>query len=108
MQDMDDWDFTARALARLGALAPPPGLERRLLDAYAARMRRGGRLTRLAELVWPGMPAWAPGAAFAMALLLGVGVGMALPDPAMAEGGGFSLARPPSFSIESLLSEESR
>jgi hypothetical protein len=108
MQANDGQEFTARALARLGALTPPPGLERRLLDAYAARMRRGGIAARLAELVWPGMPAWAPGAAFALALLLGIGAGMALPDPAMAGGGGFSLARPPSFSLESLLAEESR
>jgi hypothetical protein len=43
-----------------------------------------------------------------MALLLGIGAGMALPDPAMAGGGGFSLARPPSFSLESLLAEENR
>ena len=99
-----DRDFTARALARLGTLAPPPGLECRLLAAYALRMRRSA-LARLAELIWPGMPAWAPGAAFAAALFLGVGIGMAMPDPALAEAG-FSLTEPPSFSVESLLAEE--
>jgi hypothetical protein len=105
MMERDEGDFTARALARLGVLAPPPGLERRLLALYAARMRRSA-LARLAELIWPGMPAWAPGAAFAAALLLGIGVGVAMPDPAMAEGSGFSLVEPPSFSVESLLAEE--
>lgn len=106
MQEMDDRDFTVRALARLGDMPPPSGLAPRLLADYAARPRQG-RFARLAELIWPGMPAWAPGAAFAAALLFGIGVGMALPGPAMAERAGFSLAEPPSFSVESLLVEES-
>jgi hypothetical protein len=105
MMEHEDRDFTVRVLARLDPLAPPPGLERRLLAAYAAQVRRSA-LVRLAELIWPGMPAWAPGAAFAAALLLGIGVGVAMPDPALAEAGGFSLTEPPSFSIESLLAEE--
>jgi hypothetical protein len=105
MQDMDDRDFAARTLARLGALAPPPGLERRLLAAYATQARPGV-LNRLAGLIWPGMPVWAPGAAFAAALLVGLGVGMAMPDPILVERAGFSLVEPPSFSVESLLVEE--
>lgn len=103
MIGMDDRQFTTRALACLGEAVPPAGLNRRLLDTYEARTRRG--FSRLAELVWPGAPAWAPGMALAAALLLGIGAGMALPSPAMAGRMGFSLEEPPSLSIESLLAE---
>lgn len=105
MNQMDDGDFARRALARLDAAVPPAGMGARLLAAYDAVLPRGGWLARLAELLWPGMPLWAPGAALAAALLLGVGVGVALPGPTK-ERMAFSLEDPPSASVESLLAEE--
>jgi hypothetical protein len=105
MSEADDREFVIRAMARLRGGAPPAGMAGRLLDAYDAARPRGGRLARLAELLWPGMPLWAPGAALAMSLLLGIGVGAALPTP-MAERTAFSLEEPPSVSIENLLTEE--
>jgi hypothetical protein len=105
MSEADDREFAVRAMARLRGDAPPAGMTRRLLDAYEAARPRGGKLARLAELLWPGMPLWAPGAAFAAALLLGIGVGVALPGP-MAGRTAFSLEEPPSVSVESLLVEE--
>jgi len=106
MDESQDGAFATRALARLDTAAPP-GLNHRLLAAYDAAMaRRPGLLTRLADLLWPGMPAWAPGAALGLALLLGLAVGVALPSPAMAERMGFSLQEVPSASLESLLTEE--
>jgi hypothetical protein len=102
MRETDKGDFASRALARLEAAVPPAGMSRRLLEAF--EVRRPFR-SRLAELLWPGMPLWAPGAALAASLLLGVGVGVALPGP-MAERMAFSLEEPPSASVESLLAEE--
>jgi hypothetical protein len=106
MSQVDDKDFATRALARLELPAPAPGLNHRLLAAYdGALARRPGWLVRVADLLWPGMPAWAPGAALGAALLLGVGAGLALPAP-MAERTGFSLEEPPSASLESLMAED--
>lgn len=106
MDETHDGAFATRALARLDA-SVPPGLNHRLLAAYDAAMaRRVGPLARLADLLWPGMPAWAPGAALAAALLLGLAVGVALPSPAMAERMGYSLEDVPSASLESLLTED--
>jgi len=105
MNQMDERDFASRAMARLDAALPPAGMAVRLLAAYDAALLRGGRLARLAELLWPGMPAWAPGVALAASLLLGVGVGAALPAPT-TERMAFSLADPPSATLESLLVEE--
>jgi hypothetical protein len=103
MSEADDREFATRAMARLRGDMPPAGMARRLRDAYAAA--RPGRRARLAALLWPGMPLWAPGAALAMSLLLGIGVGVALPAP-MAGRAAFSLEEPPSVSVESLLMEE--
>lgn len=102
MSEMEQDDFPTRAMARLEAARPPAGMRGRLLVAYDAQ--RPLRI-RLAELLWPGMPAWAPGAALAASLLLGVGVGVALPGPT-AERMAFSPEEPPSASVESLLAEE--
>jgi hypothetical protein len=102
MSEMEQGDFATKALARLEAARPPAGMSVRLLAAYDAQ--RPFRI-RLAELLWPGMPAWAPGAALAASLLLGVGIGVALPGPS-AERMAFSLEEPPSASVESLLAEE--
>lgn len=103
MSTVDDREFAMRAMARLRGDVPPAGMRQRLLGAYDAT--RGGWPARLAALLWPGMPLWAPGAAFAVALLLGIGVGVALPAP-MAARTVFSLEEPPSVSVESLLAEE--
>lgn len=105
MSEADDREFAARAMARLRGDAPPAGMAGRLLDAYDTVRPRGGRLARLAELLWPGMPLWAPGAALALSLLLGLGVGAALPTPTVTRTA-FSLEEPPSVSVESLLAEE--
>jgi len=106
MDESQDGAFATRALARLDAAALP-GLSHRLLAAYDVAMaRRLGRLARLADLLWPGMPAWAPGAALGLALLVGLAAGVMMPSPAMAERMGYSLADVPSASLESLLTEE--
>ena len=102
MSEMEQGDFATWAMARLEAARPPAGMRDRLLAAYDAQ--RPLRI-RLAELLWLGMPAWTLAAALAASLLLGVGVGAALPGPT-AERMAFSLEEPPSASVESLLAEE--
>ena len=106
MSETVESQLATRAMAHLCGAVPPPGMAQRLLAAYVAQLPRRGRLGALADLLWPGMPAWAPGAAFGAALLLGIGVGVALPGPAMAERTAFSLEQPPSANLESLLVEE--
>ena len=107
MKDGSDAEFADRALARLPAVTPAPGFEAALLAAYDGwQVRRPagpwaafqGTVRALADLVWPGVPLWAPASAFAAALLLGVGLGAMLPG-----GGGqrmaFSLEQTPGFTL---------
>jgi hypothetical protein len=95
MDDASEADFVSRALARLPEVLPPPGLNARLLAAYDARA--WGLWVRICDLVWPGVPAWAPTSAFAAALLAGVALGAVLPTA--ADDTRFSLDQPTSFSL---------
>ena len=106
--DISDQAFTDRALKRLPPTAPAPGLEAALLAAYDAwnAGRPNGRwaawkagMHRFSEIVWPGAPVWAPASALAVALLVGAGLGAALPGLTQEEQTGFSLERTSSFSL---------
>lgn len=106
--DISDRVFAERALRRLPAAAPSPGLETALLAAYDAwnAERPRGRwaawkagLHGFCETIWPGAPLWAPVSALAVALLVGAGLGAALPAMADAEPMGFSLEQPASFNL---------
>lgn len=103
-----DRDFVDRALSRLPQPAPSPGLEAALMagyDAWKAERDKGvwaavkAGLRRFSETVWPGAPAWVPASALAAALLLGAGLGAALPVAMAAEQSGFSLEQPESFTL---------
>jgi hypothetical protein len=105
--EISDRDFADRVARHLPPTAMPPGFEAALLAAYDAwaEARPSGRwaawragLRRLAELVWPGVPAWAPVAAFAAALLVGAGLGTALPLAA-DDDAVFSLEQPAAFNL---------
>lgn len=106
--DISDRAFADRALRRLPAAAPSPKLEAALLAAYDAwnAERPRGRwaawkagLQGFSETIWPGAPLWAPVSALTVALLVGAGLGAALPTMADAEPAGFSLEQPVSFSL---------
>ena len=106
MNELSDAQFTDRALARLPAVSPPAGFEAGLLagyDGWRARRRAGlaavlaGAARGLAQLVWPGAPAWAPAGALTLALLLGAGLGAVLPGGLDRMVSGFSLDRTPGF-----------
>ena len=106
--DISDQAFADRAVKLLPPAAPAPGLETALLAAYDAwsAERPGGRwvvwkaaLRRFSEVIWPGAPLWAPASALAAALLLGAGLGAALPVLMQEEQTGFSLERTSSFSL---------
>ncbi len=78
---MEPRDDNTEDLDRLFALVPvpevPAALERRILadfDSIAARWTLAKALRRAADLVWPGAPAWAPACAFALSLMIGLGV----------------------------------
>ena len=86
--DISDQAFAARAVKKLPLETPPPGLERAMLAAYDAwnTKRRDGLWGALraaahgfCNIVWPGAPLWAPVSALAAALLIGIGLGAALP-----------------------------
>ena len=100
--------FANRALERLPAEVPPPGFEAVLLAAYDAwnRGRSQGRwaalragLHQFSNSIWPGAPLWAPVSAFAFALLVGAGLGTALPSIFQDEQPAFSLEQPASFNL---------
>lgn len=98
-----DEQFTDRAFAQLPAAVPGLGFEVRLLaayDAFQARRHDGiaGALRAAAEAIWPGAPLWAPLSAFACALVLGAGIGAALPS-ASTQRADFSLENPATFSL---------
>ena len=102
--------FMDRALRRLPDEISPQGFEAALLTAYDAwNIRRpAGRWTALSaalrrffDSIWPDAPLWAPVSAFGLALLLGVGLGAALPSLLQQEQPVFSLEQPASFSLSS-------
>jgi len=102
MNELSDAQFTDRALARLPAVSLPAGFEAGLLagyDGWRARRQMGlaGAARGLAQLVWPGAPAWAPAGALTLALLLGAGLGAVLPGGLDRMVSGFSLDRTPGF-----------
>lgn len=101
-------DFTDRALSRLPQPTLPPSLEATLMagyDAWNAEREKGvwaavkAGLRRLTETVWPGAPMWVPASALGAALLVGAGLGAALPAANAAEPSGFSLEQPGSFTL---------
>jgi hypothetical protein len=105
--DISDRAFAEHAFRRLPAVTPSPGLEAALLvayDAWNAERPRGrwaawkAGLHGFCETVWPGAPLWAPVSALAVALLVGAGIGAALPS-ADAEPTVFSLEQPASFNL---------
>jgi hypothetical protein len=105
--EISDRDFADRMARHLPHAATPPGFEAALLAAYDAwaQARPLGRwaawkagLRRFADLIWPGVPAWAPAAAFAAALLVGAGLGTALPLAA-DDDAVFSLEQPAAFNL---------
>ncbi len=105
--EKDDAAFAARAMAHLDVQTPShlPAALLAAYDAFQTEQARGlgAALTaawrRFGDIVWPGVPAWAPGGALAAALVIGIGVGTALPLPAQKENSSFSLAEPPAFSL---------
>ena len=92
---MEDNTEDAR-LDRLLALAPvpavPASLERRILadfDRVMARWTFAKALRRAGEIVWPGVPTWAPATAFALSLMIGLGVAAFAPlEPAQDDTSG--------------------
>lgn len=101
-------EFTDRALSRLPQPALPPSLEAALMagyDAWNAEREKGfwaavkAGLRRFTETVWPGAPLWVPALALSAALLVGAGLGAALPAAMAAEQPGFSLEQPESFTL---------
>ena len=106
--ESSDRIFADRALKRLPAEVPPPGFEAALLAAYDAwnAGRPQGRwaafragLRQFSESLWPGAPVWAPASAFVFALLVGAGLGVALPSALADEQPSFSLEQPSAFSL---------
>lgn len=102
-----DRDFVDRALRRLPRPVLSPGLEAALMagyDAWNAERNKGlwaavkASLRGVSEMIWPGAPLWAPVSVLAAALLVGAGVGAALPA-AQAEQSAFSLEQPGSFTL---------
>ena len=82
MERDDNIEDDAAELDRLlaAAHAPPPvpdALARRILadfDAVQLRWSLAGIVRRAADAVWPGGPVWQPAFAFALSLLIGIGV----------------------------------
>ena len=106
--ESSDRIFADRALSRLPAEVPSPGFEAALLAAYDAwnAERSQGRWAALragwrefSESIWPGAPVWAPASAFVFAILVGAGLGVALPSALADEQPTFSLEQPAPFSL---------
>ena len=83
---MDGNEIDDAALDCLLAQAPAPvaspTLERRILadfDRVQARWSFAKALRSIADAVWPGAPVWQPAGAFALALVIGVGVAVFAP-----------------------------
>ena len=106
--DFSDQAFVDRAVKRLPLTTPSPGFEAALLAAYDAwNVERvngpwaawKAGLRGFSETVWPGAPLWAPASALAAALLVGAGLGAALPAMTNVEPPGFSLERTGNFNL---------
>ena len=106
--ESSDRTFADRALTRLPAEVSSPGFQVALLEAYDAwnARRREGRwvalragIRQFSHVIWPDAPLWAPASAFAFALVLGAGLGIALPSIANDEQPGFFLEQPATFSL---------
>jgi len=103
-----DRNLVDRMLSRLPQPAPSPGFEAALMagyDAWNAEREKGvwaavkAGLRRFSETVWPGAPIWVPASALAAALLVGAGLGAALPVAIAVEQSGFSLEQPEGFTL---------
>jgi hypothetical protein len=106
--DHSDRDFADRAVRRLGQPSVPAGMEAALLAAYDQwNAKRGtsfgsgwkAALVVASDVIWPGAPLWAPASALAVALLVGAGLGVALPATMAQDQQSFSLEQPSSFSL---------
>jgi anti-sigma factor RsiW len=105
MRDEDaDRDFVDRELRRLPQPDLSSGFEAALMagyDAWNAERKKSARAVKaglrgFSDMIWPGAPLWVPASALAAALLVGAGVGAALPA---AEQSGFSLEQAGSFTL---------
>lgn len=103
-----DRDFADDALGHLPRTASSPAFEAALLAAYdswSAERAKGflaawnAGLRRFFEVVWPDAPLWAPASALVAALVIGAGLGAALPAIISADEPGFSLEQPGNFSL---------
>jgi len=103
-----DRNFVDRAVRRLPQPTPSLGLEAALMagyDAWKAEREKGvwaavkAGLRRFSETVWPGAPVWVPASVLAAALLVGAGLGAALPVAIAVEQSGFSLEQLESFTL---------
>lgn len=103
-----DRDFADGALGHLPRTAPSPTFEAALLasyDAWNAERAKGfwaawnAGLRRFLETIWPDAPLWAPASALVAALVIGAGVGAALPAITSTDEPGFSLEQPESFNL---------
>jgi len=97
-------DFVDRALRRLPQPVLSSGFEAALMagyDAWNAERKKGAwgaaGLRSFSQTIWPGAPLWVPASALAAALLVGAGLGAAL--PVASEQSGFSLEQPGSFTL---------
>ncbi len=94
MSEMDDQGLD-RLLAQVAPPPVPASLARRILadfDRIAARPSPARLLRRAVEAIWPGAPAWQPAGAFALALLIGLGVAAFAPlGPSESDDGAASL-----------------
>jgi hypothetical protein len=73
----DNTEDLDRLFAAVPAPAVPAALERRILDDFDRVMARwtfAKALRGVRDRVWPGAPAWQLAGAFALSLLIGVGV----------------------------------
>jgi len=103
-----DRDFVDRALRRLPPPASSSSFEAALMagyDAWNGEREKGAwaafkaGLRGFSEVIWPGAPVWVPASALAAALLVGAGIGAALPAAGTVEQSGFSLEQPESFTL---------
>lgn len=80
----DDAEFVQRLLNGLSPVAVPAALERRILDDFDRLATRTPLLERIAALLWPGVPAWAPASALAVSLIVGLAAGAAIPSSSLS------------------------
>lgn len=76
VNEIDDAEL-GRLLDTVPAPAASPALEQRILadyDRVRSRWSFAKAARRFGDAVWPGAPVWQPAGAFAVALLIGLGV----------------------------------